>query len=303
MYMRMSLAGDQVAKVITVAAETTFNAPRGLALAADGSIYVADSRNHRIVHLDNTGLYLGAWGSYANVLDGSAPQGMFNEPWGVAVGPNGDVYVTDTWNQRIQVFTADGQFLRMWDTFLVDGLVDSFWGPRGIVVDASGKVFITDTGKQRVVIFDTMGNYLSQFGTRGLEQGQLDEPVGIALDANGKLYIADTWNARVQIFAPQADGSYISETYWEVDAWKSNSLDDKPFIAVSPDNEVYFTDPDRGYVLRFKDNGEFVQRWGGFDNTYMMGIINGIAITETSQVWVTDATSNALLQFEPPSAQ
>ena len=301
-YLQQTISLEPV-KVITVAGESTFNAPRGLAIAADGSIYVADSRNHRIVHLDSTGLFLNAWGSYANVLDGPAPQGLFNEPWGVAVGPDGSVYVTDTWNQRIQVFTADGQFLRMWETFLVDGVVDSFWGPRGILVDPNGKVIVTDTGKQRVVIFDSQGNYLSQFGTRGLEQGQLDEPVGIAMDKDGKLYIADTWNARVQIFAPQADGSYVSETWWEVDAWKSNSLDDKPFIAVNSENEVYFTDPDRGYVLRFKDNGEFVQRWGGFDNTYMMGIINGIAITDAGQVWVTDATSNALLLFEPPISE
>lgn len=299
-YLDQTISLDP-AKVITVAGETTFNAPRGIAQAPDGSLYVADSRNHRIVHLDSTGLFISAWGGYANVLEGIAPQGLFNEPWGVAVGPDGDVYVTDTWNQRIQIFTADGQFLRMWDTFLVDGVADSFWGPRGIVVDASGKVFVTDTGKQRVVIFDSQGNYLSQFGSRGLELGQMDEPVGIALDSSGKIYIADTWNVRVQIFAPQPDGSYKSETYWEVDAWKSNSLDDKPFIAISPDGEVFFTDPDRGYVLRFKDNGEFLQRWGGFDNSYMMGILNGIVVTTDGKVWVSDATTNALLQFEPPA--
>lgn len=288
-------------KVITVASESTFNAPRGLALAEDDSIFVADSRNHRIVHLDQSGLFLNAWGGYANVLEGVAPQGMFNEPWGVAVGPDGNVFVTDTWNQRIQVFTPQGQFIRMWETFLVDGAVDSFWGPRGIVVDETGRVFVTDTGKQRVVIFDSQGNYISQFGTRGLEQGQLDEPVGIALDQAGYVYIADTWNARIQVFAPLSDGAYASETYWEVDAWKSSSLEDKPFIALNASGDVFFTDPERGYILQFSNNGEFIQRWGGFDNSYLMGIINGIAITTEDQVWVTDATSNALLLFEPPS--
>lgn len=297
-YQNQTMSLDPV-KVINIAGETTFNAPRGLALAADGSIFVADSRNHRVVHLDSSGLFINAWGGYANVLDGSAPQGLFNEPWGVAVGPDGNVYVTDTWNQRVQVFTPEGQFLRMWDTFLVDGVADSFWGPRGIVIDPSGKVFVTDTGKQRVVIFDNQGNYLGQFGGRGIEQGQLDEPVGIALDAQGKVYIADTWNTRIQIFAPQPDGTYTSETCWEIDAWQSNSLDDKPFIALSSADDVFFTDPDRGYVLQFKRNGEFVQRWGGFDNSYMMGIINGIVVTADGKVWVTDATSNALLQFDP----
>ena len=180
-YQNQTMSLDPV-KVINIAGETTFNAPRGLALAADGSIFVADSRNHRVVHLDSSGLFINAWGGYANVLDGSAPQGLFNEPWGVAVGPDGNVYVTDTWNQRVQVFTpraipacgmpSGGRCRRL------------VLGARRIVIDPSGEVFVTDTGKQRVVIFDNQGS-TGQFGGRG-EQGQLDEPVGIALDAQAR---------------------------------------------------------------------------------------------------------------------
>ncbi len=85
-------------------------APKALRAARPGrragrSLFAADSRNHRIVHLDANGLYLNSWGGYANVLEGPAPEGLFNEPWGVAVGPDGLVYVTDTWNHRVQVFS------------------------------------------------------------------------------------------------------------------------------------------------------------------------------------------------------
>ncbi|MFZ3069532.1 MAG: glycosyltransferase family 39 protein [Anaerolineaceae bacterium] len=289
-------------RVISVAGEITFLSPRGIATAEDGSLYVADSRNHRIVHLDSTGLFLNAWGSYANVLDGSAPEGMFNEPWGVAVGPDGSVYVTDTWNHRIQVFTADGQFLRMWSEFNVSGMVDSFWGPRGIAVDADGRVFVTDTGKQRVVVFDSQGNYLTQFGGRGMSPGQLDEPVGIAVDDLGRIYVADTWNNRVQVFEPNADNSlYTSILSWEVDAWNTDSLDNKPFIALSPENQVFITDPDLGRVIRFDEQGNFLQLWGGFDNSYLMGVISGIAVGKDGQVWVSDALNNTLLAFGPPA--
>jgi len=181
-------------RVISVAGETAFSAPRGIAVAADGSLFVADSRNNRIVHLDSTGLYLNSWGTYANILEGPAPEGALNEPWGVAVSPDGLVYVTDTWNHRIQVFTPDGSFVRMWSEWQVEGVLDNFWGPRGIAVDAEGHVLVTDTGKQRVVVFDSQGNYITQFGGRGMAVGQLDEPVGIAIDSSGKVYIADTWN-------------------------------------------------------------------------------------------------------------
>ena len=286
--------------VINFAGETTFNAPRDIATAADGSLFVADSRNHRIVHLDAQGLFLNAFGGYGNVMDGDIPGGLMNEPWGVAVGLDGNVYVADTWNHRIQVFTPDGQFLRMWSVFEVNGLPDGFWGPRGIAVDQTGRVFVTDTGKQRVVVFDANGTYLTQFGSLGLEAGNLDEPVGIEVGLDGKIYIADTWNYRVQVFEPDPTGlQFRSARLWEVDAWNSDSLDNKPFLALDKDGNVYITDPDRGRVIAFDGEGNFKVLWGGFDNSYLMGVMSGIATTADGKVWVSDSTSNSLLLFQP----
>ena len=287
--------------VISYAGETAFNAPRDIAIAADGSLFVADSRNHRIVHLDQQGMFLNAFGGYGNVMDGEVPGGLMNEPWGVAVGPDGNIYVADTWNHRIQVFTPDGQFLRMWSAFEVNGLPDGFWGPRGIAVDQTGRVFVTDTGKQRVVVFDSNGSYLTQFGSLGLDAGNLDEPVGIEIGSDGNIYIADTWNYRVQVFEPDPTGlQFRSVRLWEVDAWSSDTLENKPFLALDPDGTVYITDPDRGRVIGFDSEGNFKILWGGFDNSYLMGVISGIAATSNGTVWVSDATSNTLLLFQPP---
>ena len=286
---------------ISIGGEQTFSAPRDIATAPDGSLFVADSRNNRIVHLDAQGLFLNAWGGYGNVLDGEVPGGLFNEPWGVAVGPDGLVYVADTWNHRIQVFTPEGEFLRMWSTFDVVGAVDGFWGPRGIAVDKDNRVFVTDTGKQRVVIFDSQGNYLTQFGSLGLDTGNLDEPVGIDIADDGRVYIADTWNYRVQVFAPDASGlQYQSVNMWDVDAWSSDTLDNKPFLALDDVGNVYLTDPDRGRVIVFDGEGQFLRIWGGFDNTYTMNVISGVTIGEDGSVWVSDALSNTLLKFIMP---
>ncbi len=132
----------------------------------------------------------------------------------------------------------------MWSEFLVDGVLDSFWGPRGIAVDSQNRVYVTDTGKQRVVVFDNLGNYITQFGSRGMVVGQLDEPVGIAVDAEGKVYVADTWNNRVQVFSPNEDGTiFTSVLTWDVDAWTTDSLDNKPFLALGPDNQVSLPTP------------------------------------------------------------
>ena len=160
---------------------------------------------------------------------------------------------------------------------------------------------MTDTGKQRVVVFDSNGTYLTQFGSMGLEPGNLDEPVGIEISPSGEIYIADTWNYRVQVFEPDPSGlQFRSARLWEVDAWSSDSLDNKPFLALDKDGNVYITDPDRGRIIGFDSQGTFKVLWGGFDNSYLMGVISGIATTSDGKVWVSDSNSNSLLLFQPP---
>ena len=148
-----------------------FDAPRGIALAQDGSLYVADSRNQRIQHLAADGTVIKTWGSFADANKGDAPGGTFNEPWDVAVGKDGSVFVADTWNNRIQKFTADGQFIKMWGYFGQAESPDAFWGPRGLAVNSKGQLLVTDTGNKRVVVFDPDGNFVTQFGSIGDRAG------------------------------------------------------------------------------------------------------------------------------------
>ena len=79
-----------------------FNKPRGIAIAPDGSVYVADTENHRIQHFSPDGTYLNSWGTFADIVVGPAPEGTFNQPWDIAVATDGSVFVADTWNYRIQ---------------------------------------------------------------------------------------------------------------------------------------------------------------------------------------------------------
>ena len=85
------------------------------------------------------------------------PGGTFYEPWGIEVAPDGSVYVADTWNHRIQNFTAEGKFIKMWGYFGQAESPDAFWGPRDLAIDADGNVYVTDTGNKRIVIFDSDG--------------------------------------------------------------------------------------------------------------------------------------------------
>jgi len=212
--------------------EGQFNAPRAMAMGLDGSIYIADSRNNRIQHIASNGTVFQVWGTYSNILKGDAPPGTFNEPWGIAVGLDGSVYVADTWNYRIQKFTSNGLFVTMWNSYGDPNQPTSFYGPRGIAVNKLGQVLVTDTGNDRVVIFDSAGKYLGQFGEKGFDLGQFDEPVGLAIDKEGNLFVADTWNQRIQVFAADKVGIGYSPIYsWDVKAWSGQSVENKPFLA------------------------------------------------------------------------
>ncbi len=300
----ITLAADQI--IDTSAVTPPMNAPRALAFAPDGSFYVADSRNHRILHFAPDGSLINQWGSSSgndvSNPNPAAPPSTFNEPWGVAVAPDGSVYVADTWNYRVQKFTADGQFIKMWSTFGPAGSQQTFYGPRGITVDPQGHVYVVDTGNKRVVVFDSNGNYLTEFGTAGLDPGQFDEPVGITIDSSGVIYVTDTWNQRVQTFMPSADGlTFTPLKQWDVAGWNGQSLDNKPFIAVDNKGHVFVTDPDASRVIEYTTDGTLVSTWGDYGNTTTtFGIAAGIAVDSAGHIWVTDAGNQRIMRFTLP---
>lgn len=280
-----------------------FQAPRGMALAPDGSLYVADSRNHRIQHLAPDGTVLHVWGRFADQASGDAPGGTFYEPWDVAVGQDGSVYVSDTWNHRVQKFTADGQFLGMWGFFGQGEGPEAFWGPRGLAVDQQGQLYVMDTGNKRVVIFDPDGNFITQFGMAGFDLGQFDEPVGIAIDANNNIFITDTWNQRIQVLSASETGQFlIPLRAWDVSGWHGQSLENKPLLAVSPVNgHVFATDPESPRVIEYDQEGSVIRAWGDYSlGTDGFGLASGVAVASDGDVWVSDGANNVLLRFELP---
>jgi uncharacterized protein (TIGR03663 family) len=302
----VSLAADQIFSSDRYS-PPGLNAPRSIAVGLNDDLYVADSRNHRILHIASDGSLLNQWGSFADILAGEAPIGTFNEPWGVAVGPDGSVYVTDTWNHRVQKFTKDGRPIKSWGQYgqpsLENAASSSFlWGPRGIAVDAQGRVFVADTGNKRIVIFDKDGNYITEFGTGGFDPGQFDEPVGIAIAPSGTVYVTDTWNQRIQAFIPNATGDfYVPTIQWDVNGWFGQSLDNKPFIAVGANEHVFVTDPEGYRVIEFTSSGEFVRAWGAFGSgPEEIGLAAGIAIDKLGFIWVTDAGNNRILRYRLP---
>jgi uncharacterized protein (TIGR03663 family) len=279
-----------------------FSSPRGIAIAADGSLYVVDAGNGRIQHLSPQGEVLQVWGtSYEG--EGTAPSGQFKDPWDIAVGPDGSVYVADTWNHRVQKFTSDGKLITTWGSGILNDPQNllGFYGPRGITTDSQGNVFITDTGNKRVIYFDTDGKPLGQFGTGGSNPGQFEEPVGLVFDPSGNLYVADTWNQRVQVFSRDLSGAYLFASEWTVNGWEGVTPTNYPYLSADSTGHIFVTDPDNARVIEYTTKGEVVRYWeDGGPNAGAFNLPIGIAVDPQGGVWLVDSGNGRLLHFTLP---
>jgi DNA-binding beta-propeller fold protein YncE len=299
----VSLIADQI-----LDADGSLNMPRNLAVAPDGTLYLADTGNHRIIHTTIDGDVLETWGSFADgaSFEGGAPASTFYEPWSIAIGTDGAVFVADTWNHRIQKFSPDGKFLMQWGTFGQGESAAAFWGPRDIAIDDKGWVYITDTGNKRVVVFDENGNFITEFGGAGLLAGQFDEPVGIAVNADGLVYVADTWNQRVQVFElEEQSNTFFPINEWEIVGWYGQSLENKPYIRVDHKGHVYISDPEGYRILEFTSEGEFIRYWGNYGSgpeSFILPV--GMSVDPaTGTIWVADSGNNRFMRFQLDSPE
>jgi predicted membrane-bound mannosyltransferase/DNA-binding beta-propeller fold protein YncE len=171
-----------------------FFGPRSLTLLPDNRLLVTDTGNHRMQVLDREGQFIAQIGSFG------ADLGALNEPVGLATGPDGSVYLADTWNGRIQRFSPELIAEHEWRVEAWTG--QSINNKPYIAVDGQNRVYVTDPEGYRVLIFDREGNYLARFGMFGNDLRSFALPNGLAIDAQDNLYVADANNNRILKFAP-----------------------------------------------------------------------------------------------------
>jgi DNA-binding beta-propeller fold protein YncE len=152
---------------------------------------VGDTKKHRLVYFSEDGSRTVTIGSTAQINGAQDSPGMFMFPNGVAVASNGDVYVSDGDNRRVQVFNAKGTFLRVVDTSGV---------PRGIALDGKQRLYVADALAHMVTVYDAKGKQITQFGERGFGPGQFNYPNDLAIDKTGRIYITDRENNQVQVW-------------------------------------------------------------------------------------------------------
>jgi DNA-binding beta-propeller fold protein YncE len=231
---------------------------------------------------------------------GSAGQadGQFQEPWGIAVAPNGNVYVADTWNHRVQYFDSSGKFLGKWGRLGdAKGRTDAdqgvFWGPRSIAISSGGDVYVTDTGNKRVQVFGLDGSFKRMFGGEGAAPGQFKEQVGVALDSQGNVWVADTWNNRIQKLSPE--GAPLLQIPVQ-GGWESQNVTNKPYLAVDPGGRVIASFPDQARLVVFGADGQRLQEIPLPGN----GSPVGVAVASDGRLLVADARGNVVDAIQAP---
>jgi DNA-binding beta-propeller fold protein YncE len=192
-------------------------------------------------------------------------EGEFVWPAGVAVDSQQNVFVTDEWLNRVNVYTANGEYLR---TFGTSGNGDGqFNRPSGIAIDGNDDLYISDSLNHRIQKLSNDGRFINQWGSQGTEAGEFKSPWGITTDDHGDVYVADHKNHRIQKF--NADGDFLFQlgSHGKGD----DQFDHPSSVAVDSDGEIYVCDwannrvqtfdRDRNFLTSFEGNAQDLSKW------------------------------------------
>jgi DNA-binding beta-propeller fold protein YncE len=158
---------------------------------SDGFYYVAEfGENSRISKLDVNGKFVKCWGQ-----PGAKP-GELSRARALALGPDGNLYVADACNHRIQVFSRDGELLRYWGKEGSEPGELSY--PYDLAFSPDGKLYVVEHGNHRVQKFTPAGESLGCWGEPGRGPGQLNSPWALVVDSKGRVHVIDSENHRVQ---------------------------------------------------------------------------------------------------------
>ena len=252
-----------------------FNDPAGLAIAADGTIFVADNQNHAIRRISTNGVVttlaglLGMPGS----ADGTGTTARFDSPTGLALAPDGALYVSDTGNHTVRRVTANGGVTTVagfaGNVDYADGPATSarFNQPLGLAVAPNGTVFVADSGNHLIRVIATNGIVSVLAGnpeTFGSADGTgtnafFNNPVGLALAPDGSLFVSDANNFTLRRVTAAGVVTTIAGAAGQdgsTDGTAAAARFGKPAeLALAPNGTLYIADAARHTIRRLTPDG------------------------------------------------
>ncbi len=266
-----------------------FNSPVSAAFDSSSNVYVVDSENHRVQKFDASGNFLNRWqsasvGSYGKPANGTAP-GEFDNPFGISVDSNDNLYVADTGNNRIQKFNASGTYVT---AFGGSGPYGGGSGdgqlalPYGVTNDLAGNVYVADTFNNRIQKFSSSGTYITKTGEVSGSQVQQQGisaqegsggPMAVTVDSAGNVWAVDM----AKIYKYSSSLAFIQS--WDLVSMASTNegLDVWNFtLTADTQGHIYVTqmiDGQSGRVAKFDLNGNQLDTWNTpSSNTMLIGL-------------------------------
>ncbi|HEV7857044.1 MAG TPA: NHL repeat-containing protein [Pyrinomonadaceae bacterium] len=193
--------------------DAQFNGPIGVAVDADGSIYVADTYNDRIRKIAKDGVVSTlAGGAGPGYQDGPALNALFDTPCAVALTPEHELLIADTGNDRLRKLTRAGQIITLaFNIASENNETGRIATPLGLTATHDGFIYVTEARRGRIIQLSPHGEaYVLAGGERGFANGegsraQFNGPTGIASDGSGALYVADASNYLIRKLTPRED--------------------------------------------------------------------------------------------------
>ncbi len=305
-----------------------FAQPSSIARDASGNLYVADTGHHRIRKIDGNGAVTTVAGTGVKGFSGDGAAAVYaqlNSPVGVIADAAGDLYISDTGNQRIRKVTVAGIVTTIAGTGAKgrspDGAAAAqaqLNAPAWLALNADGSLVFSETGNHDVRVLTVAGQIgtIAGIGTRGSSgdggpavSAALDTPQGIAIDAMGNIYIADSGNRRIRfVAAPSAYGPAPISTMPEANAAIWRNLQG---LAIAPGGGLFASDAVDARIFRVDAGGRVLTIAGtgtaGFSGEAGSGLAQlidtpmGIAADPSGAVYLVDSGNGRVRKLNPAS--
>ncbi len=285
-------------------AQARFDDPYGVAMAEDGTLYVADAGdNNRIRRIGSDGAVTTLAGFEEGFADGDGTAARFDTPSGLAVDRAGNLYVADTGNHAIRKVTPLGVVSTLAGTGAAgfhDGAAAQaqFNGPIGVAVDAHGNVYVADTYNARIRRIDAQGQVSTLAGGErpgdadgAGAQARFDTPTALAVDEGGIVWVADSRNNTLRRIAP--DGAVTTPWY------ALREVLHRPMsLALTHDGLFYVGEMSSGRVIQVSRDGQPLVL-AGTTQAQRLSRPAGLALDARGGLWVSDASSHRLHRIVP----
>lgn len=268
-----------------------YNRPTGFVRSTGGSMYLIEGYGDRLDKLDSGGNLL--WSVGEAGVEGSGND-HFISPNDVDLDMSGNVYVTDTGNHRVQIFTSSGGYSNTLGVSEGTGN-DQFEGPNGLAIGPDGRIYVADTYNQRIQIFSSGLAYqgtIGETGVPGSDNAHFFEPSDVAVDGSSNLFVADRGNHRIQVF--NSAGSYV-RTIGEtgVGADDFGHLASPISVGVDSAGRTYVGDQWGGRIQVFDDSGAYLTTIGWLDQ------IEGITFDPSGNLYAADSLDHTIRVYTP----